>query len=116
MPDFVVLPPASYGRRKDWLRSPNEVWQEKIDITDYWLLGLIEGEGSFHLIRSRLVPVFAIKMVSDQEPLMKAIKRYLTDRLAFDEHSLFKLNNSELISINYVPPKGNSELAPAILR
>jgi hypothetical protein len=81
----------------------------EINITDYWLLGLIEGEGSFHLIRSRLVPVFAIKMVSDQEPLMEAIKRYLTDRLAFDEHSLFKLNNSELISINYVPPKGNSK-------
>lgn len=37
----------------------------KINITDYLLLGLIEGEGSFHLIRSRLVPVFAIKMVSD---------------------------------------------------
>ena len=30
-----------------------------INITDYWLLGLIEGEGSFHLIRSRLVPIFA---------------------------------------------------------
>jgi len=37
-----------------------------INITDYGLLGLIEGEGSFHLIRSRLVPIFAIKMVSDQ--------------------------------------------------
>lgn len=31
----------------------------KINITDYWLLGLIEGEGSFHLIRTRLIPVFS---------------------------------------------------------
>lgn len=84
----------------------------KINITDYWLLGLIEGEGSFRLIRSRLVPVFAMKMVSDQEPLMIAIKEYLVERLAFDKYSLFKLKSSELISINHVPPKGNSELAP----
>lgn len=81
----------------------------KIKITDYWLLGLIEGEGSFYLIRSRLVPAFAIKMVLDQEPLMIAIKEYLVERLAFDKYSLFKLKSSELISINYVPPKGNSK-------
>src|SRR5690606_9987342 len=63
----------------------------------------------FHLIRSRLVPVFAIKMVSDQEPIMLAIKEFLIKRLDFDKYSLFKLNNSKLISINYVPPKGNSK-------
>lgn len=80
-----------------------------INITDYGLLGLIEGEGSFHLIRSRLVPIFAIKMVSDQEPIMLAIKEFLTKRLDFDKYSLFKLNNSKLISINYVPSKGNSK-------
>lgn len=79
----------------------------KINITDYWLLGLIEGEGSFHLIRSRLI--LALKMVSYQELLMVAIKEYLTERLGFDKYSLFKLNSSELISINYVPPKGNSK-------
>ncbi len=66
----------------------------KIDITDYWLLGLIEGEGSFHLIRSRLISVFVIKMVSDQEPLMIAIKEYLTEILGFDKYTLFKLNSS----------------------
>lgn len=54
----------------------------KINITDSWLLGLIEGEGSFLSIRSRLALVFAIKMVSDQEPLMEGIKEYLVERLA----------------------------------
>jgi hypothetical protein len=78
-----------------------------INITDYWLLGLIEGEGSSRLIRSKLIPVFAIKMVSDQEPLFLAIKEYLTKRLDFDKYSLFKLDSSELISLNYIPPKGN---------
>lgn len=42
-------------------------------------------------------------MVSGQEPIMLAIKEFLTKRLYFDKYSLFKLNNSELISINYVP-------------
>uniref|UniRef100_UPI0023F54B85 homing endonuclease n=1 Tax=Leptographium wingfieldii TaxID=155675 RepID=UPI0023F54B85 len=56
----------------------------EIKITDYWLLGLIEGEGSFHLIRSRLIPSFALKMTADQEPLMRAIKKYLIERLGFD--------------------------------
>lgn len=48
-------------------------------------------------------------MVSDQEPLMLAIKKYLIERLGFDKYSLFKLNSSELISINYVPPKGKAK-------
>lgn len=43
---------------------------------------------------------------------MLAIKEYLVERLAFDKYSLFKLNSFELISINHVPPKGNS-LSPA---
>ena len=48
-------------------------------------------------------------MVSDQEPIMLAIKEFLTKRLNFDKYSLFKLNNSKLIGINYVPSKGNSK-------
>jgi hypothetical protein len=48
-------------------------------------------------------------MVSDQEPIMLAIKEYLIKRLDFDKYSLFKLDSSELISLNYVPPKGNSK-------
>lgn len=79
-----------------------ELWfSSKIQITDHWLLGLIEGEGSFHLIRSRLIPGFVIKMVSDQEPLIIAIKEYLVSRLGFDSYSLFKLKGSQLISVNY---------------
>nr|ATI20273.1 LAGLIDADG endonuclease [Juglanconis sp.] len=74
----------------------------KIKVTDYWLLGLIEGEGSFHLIRSRIIPGFSLKMVLYQEPIMKAIKDYLVGRLDFDSNSLFKLEGSQLISINYV--------------
>lgn len=33
-------------------------------------------------------------MVSDQEPLMIAIKEYLTEILGFDKYTLFKLNSS----------------------
>nr|YP_009262126.1 hypothetical protein [Chrysoporthe deuterocubensis]AMX22201.1 hypothetical protein [Chrysoporthe deuterocubensis] len=82
--------------------STQELWfSSKIQITDHWLLGLIEGEGSFHLVRSRLIPGFTIKMVSDQEPLIVAIKEYLVYRLGFDKYSLFKLEGSQLISVNY---------------
>lgn len=88
----------------------------KINISEYWLLGLIpfahyvcwavatqlEGEWSFHLTRSRIIPGFSLKMVLDQEPIMRAIKEYLTGRLDFYSNSLFKLHGSQLISLNYV--------------
>ena len=48
-------------------------------------------------------------MTADQKPLMIAIKKYLTERLCFDVYSLFKLNNSELISINDVASKDNAK-------
>lgn len=48
-------------------------------------------------------------MTADQEPLMIAIKKYLTERLCFDVYSTFKLNNSELISIKNVASKGNAK-------
>ena len=47
-------------------------------------------------------------MTSNQEPLLLAIKQYLIDRLGFDSYFLFKINKSELISINQVPSRGNS--------
>jgi hypothetical protein len=40
---------------------------------------------------------------------MLAIKDYLTERLGFDSYSLLKLKNSELISINNIPSKGNAK-------
>ena len=48
----------------------------KIRISDYWLLGLIEGEGSFHLIRTRMIPSFDIKLTEKQKPLLIKVKQH----------------------------------------
>ena len=49
-----------------------------INITPYWLLGLIEGEGSFCLMNSKtFVVCFCISLIAPQAPLIEAIKEYL---------------------------------------
>ena len=53
----------------------------KIVISDYWLLGLIEAEGSFYLDRSKLQPVFMIALTKIQLPVIKKINDYLINNL-----------------------------------
>jgi len=71
----------------------------KITITDYWLLGLIEGDGSFYLDRSKMEPAFSIVQSNIQLSLIEEIKNYLINKLGFDKYSIFKLNNTSLITI-----------------
>lgn len=37
-----------------------------IKISPYWLLGFIEGEGSFYLNRSKLTPTFSLSLTQIQ--------------------------------------------------
>jgi len=69
----------------------NEVMPNKINITKSWLLGLMEGEGSFFISRSRIEPVFSLQMHSNQTFLLEKIKDFLIDNLGFDSYSIFKL-------------------------
>nr|UEV87085.1 hypothetical protein [Grifola frondosa] len=46
---------------------------DHIRITPYWLLGFIEGEGSFHLRRTSLTPTFSLALTYSQLPLIEAI-------------------------------------------
>ena len=49
-----------------------------INITPYWLLGLIEGEGTFCLMNSKTFGVsFSLSLTASQTPLINAIKEYL---------------------------------------
>jgi LAGLIDADG DNA endonuclease family protein len=80
----------------------------KITISDPYLLGLIEGEGSFHFIRTRAIAGFDIKLTAKQKPLLLSVKRYLEEKLRFDSNSLWKINNSHLININSFSAKGNT--------
>jgi hypothetical protein len=59
-----------------------------IKITTYWLLGLIEGEGSFHLWRSDLIPVFSIVLTERQLPVLVKIKEFFIQNLGFDKDSI----------------------------
>lgn len=70
----------------------------KISISDPWLLGLIEGDGFFYLDRSGMEPIFSISQNDTQLSLIENIKNYLEINLGFDKYSMFKLDNSSIIS------------------
>lgn len=72
----------------------------EININKYWLLGLIEGEGSFYLDRVRVFPGFSIKLTERQLPVLEKIKEYIINNLGFDAYSILKLKSSSVISIN----------------
>lgn len=81
----------------------------KISINKNWLLGLIEGEGSFQLWRNDIAPVFSLVMTEKQLPVLEKVKEYLTDNLGFDSYSLYKLKNSSAITINHQKARNNSK-------
>ena len=83
--------------------------KHKIIITGYWLLGLIEGDGSFYIDRSKMEPVFSITQSNKQLFLLEEIKNYLINTLGFDKYSMFKLNNASVISIMNRKGKNNSQ-------
>lgn len=70
-----------------------------VHITKYWLLGFIEGDGSFSLGRANLSPTFSIKLTESQLPLLIEIKKYLESNLGFDNYSVQKLEFSSIIAI-----------------
>ena len=48
-----------------------------IIITKNWLLGFIEGDGSFFIRRDTLTPIFAIEVTGVQIPVLVQIKEFL---------------------------------------
>lgn len=81
----------------------------KIVISDYWLLGFIEGEGSFYLERKDLRANFSIGLAEIQLPVIEKIKEFLESNLPFDQYSRFKLKNSSCFSINVSSNGENSK-------
>ena len=71
----------------------------KIVISRPWLLGFIEGEGSFYLTRAEFEPGFSITQSETQLPVMEKIKEFLENNLGFDKYSMFKLKSSSAITI-----------------
>lgn len=80
-----------------------------INITSYYLLGLIEGDGTFSISRNPIRPTFQILLTASQEPLLIKIKEFLIDNLELDNNSLWYIRNSTAISINLIKAKGNAK-------
>jgi hypothetical protein len=81
----------------------------KIILSKSWLLGFIEGDGSFSLNRNTLEPIFSIKLAEYQLPLLMEIKKFLVTNLGFDTYSIHKLNSSSIISIGKGKAISNSK-------
>jgi hypothetical protein len=94
------------------IEMPNN---HKIVITKYWLLGLIEGEGSFQLWRNDIQPAFGLVLSIRQLALLEKIKEFLFSNLGFDIYSLFKLNSSSSITLNQQKARNNSKASVLLL-
>lgn len=105
--EILVLQRNINTKRIDFTMPLNH----QVEITPYWLLGLVEAEGSFYLKRDPIRPGFQILLTSVQEPLLIKIKEYLKDNLGFDSYSIWKINNSSVISVSPKKAVGHSKLA-----
>jgi LAGLIDADG endonuclease len=88
-------------------RSDFVLPDKHIRITPYWLLGLIEGEGSFFLRRNTFTPAFSISLTIVQQPIIEAIVVYLKNLL--DPYSLIKANKTKLFNISIEKAKYNTK-------
>lgn len=87
--------------RIDFNRPENS----NIIITKNWLLGFIEGDGSFFLRRDNLTPTLSIENTGVQLPVLLKIKEFLENSLGFDAYSLYKIKNSSIILITTIKAK-----------
>jgi hypothetical protein len=74
-----------------------------IRITDYWLLGFVEGEGSFFVLRNKRIGLgFAISQTIIDKAVMIKIKKFLFTLASSDHTGAFfnKLKKLDLTNPN----------------
>lgn len=87
----------------------------KITITRPWLLGFIEGEGSFYLLRNEFEPAFSIAQTEQQLLVIEKIQEFFVNNLGFDQYSKYKLKCSSAIAINIKKGLNNSKSLAALV-
>jgi len=92
--DKIIELKNGMNKIRDYVNLPVD---HKIVISGPWLLGFIEGEGSFCLLRSEFDTLFQVVQSETQLPVMQKIKEFLETNLGFDKYSMFKLKSSSAI-------------------
>jgi len=92
--DKIIELKNGMNKIRDYFNLPAD---HKIVISGPLLLGFIEGEGSFCLLRSKFDTLFQVVQSETQLPVMQKIKEFLENNLGFDKYSMFKLKSSSAI-------------------
>lgn len=71
----------------------------KIHITDQWLLGFIEGDGSFSITKDKFTLIFSISQRGNLA-LMEAIRNYLSNLANCNTEHLKKMNIEDAETFN----------------
>jgi len=87
----------------------------EINISKSWLLGFIEGDGSFNFWRNDALPVFSIALSDSQEFLLLKIREFLVNNLGLDSYSKYKIHNSSVISVNIQKARNNSKASVSLI-
>lgn len=90
---------------------PSELYDSNnISITKYWLLGFIEGEGSFFVVRDECITGFSLGQVSQNKPLLEKIVEFFNSYIGdfyIKKNSIGIYDNAK---INFVNQKPYSEI------
>lgn len=74
--EILKLKNSINKKRTDFTNSAYTKYNHKIEVTPYWLLGFLEGEGSFGVDRFSWGIMFELGLTESQVRVIKAIREY----------------------------------------
>lgn len=92
--DFIRIIKSNMNTTRADFEFPSS---HTIRITPYWLLGFIEGDGSF-FVNAQMRIILSIAATATQAPLMNAIKLFLDSYSVNDTHLKASPQSSEILS------------------
>lgn len=92
---ILILKNSMNKSRTNFIQSPHH----KINVTPYWLLGLIEGEGSFFAVQNLLTQHFELGLNAIHKPVLEEVYNFLMNLIPNDMISLALLGLEKPIQI-----------------